>query len=67
MDRRFDLKRIALATLLAFTAAVRLPVATLAQTPAPTSPLAIPIVGSGGGAVFKLTVSRPRSTVRPAW
>jgi hypothetical protein len=45
------MKRIALATLVAFTAAVMSPAAAMAQTKT-TSPLAVPVVGSGGGAVF---------------
>ena len=49
------MKKFALATLLAFTAAVTAPTAAMAQTKAPTSPLAIPVVGSGGGAVFSGT------------
>jgi hypothetical protein len=46
------MKKLALATLLAFTAAVAAPTAALAQTKTPTSPLAIPVTGAGGGAVF---------------
>lgn len=49
------MKKLALATLMAFTAAVTAPTAAMAQTKAPASPLAIPVVGSGGGAVFSGT------------
>jgi hypothetical protein len=49
------MKKFALATLLAFTAAVTAPTAAMAQTKAPAGPLAIPVVGSGGGAVFSGT------------
>ena len=49
------MKKLALATLLAFTTAVTAPSAAMAQTRAPASPLAIPVVGSGGGAVFSGT------------
>jgi hypothetical protein len=49
------MKKFALATLLAFTAAVTAPTAARAQTRAPASPLAIPVVGSGAGAVFSGT------------
>jgi len=46
------MKKLALATLLAFTAAVTAPTAAMAQAKAPTSPLAIPVTGAGGGATF---------------
>jgi hypothetical protein len=46
------MKKIALATLLAFTAALTAPTVALAQAKAPASPLAIPMTGTGGGAVF---------------
>lgn len=46
------MKKLALATLLAFTAAVTAPTAAMAQTKAPTSPFAIPVTGAGGGAKF---------------
>src|SRR5689334_20878835 len=49
------MKRIALATLFALTAAVMSPAAAMAQAKAPASPLAIPVVGSGGGALFNGT------------
>jgi len=46
------MKKLALATLLAFTAAITAPATALAQAKAPASPLAIPVTGTGGGAVF---------------
>src|SRR5215203_3184973 len=45
------MKRLALATLIAFTSAVMAPAAALAQT----KTLSIPVTGSGGGAVFSGT------------
>src|SRR3990170_6978941 len=46
------MKRLAIATLLFFTAGLMTPATTAAQAKAPTSPLAIPVTGAGGGAVF---------------
>lgn len=47
------LKRIALATLLAFTTALMAPAASLAAAaPAPTSAITVPVTGSGGGNTF---------------
>ena len=46
------MKKLALATLLAFTAAIAAPTAALAQAKAPASPLAIPITGTAVGGVF---------------
>ena len=61
MRRKKEMKRIALATLLAFTAAVMTPAAALAQpNKAAGSPLAIPITGAGGGAVFTGTFQLQR-------
>ena len=46
-------KRIALATLLAFMAALMAPAASLAAAaPAPTSTITVPVTGSGGGNTF---------------
>ncbi|MEO6236538.1 MAG: hypothetical protein ABIQ52_06025 [Vicinamibacterales bacterium] len=49
------MKRLALATLLTFTAAVLSPAVAAAQPKAPASPLTIPVTGAGGGAVFSGT------------
>jgi hypothetical protein len=47
------LKRIALATLLAFTTALMAPAASLAAAaPAPTNTITVPVTGSGGGNTF---------------
>ena len=55
------MKRIALATLLAFTAAVMTPAAALAQPKKDAaSPLAIPVTGAGSGAVFAGTFQLQR-------
>ena len=56
------LKRIALATLLAFTTAMFAPAANLAaqQAPPQATALAIPIVGSGGGSTFNGTFTLQR-------
>ena len=49
------MKRLALATLMFFTAGIMSPAIAAAQAKAPTSPLAIPVTGTGGGAVFSGT------------
>jgi hypothetical protein len=50
------MKRLALATLLFFTAGILSPaLASMAEAQAPTSPLNIPVTGTGGGAVFSGT------------
>ena len=56
------MKRIALATVFAFIAAVMTPAAALAQGNGnkAASPLAIPITGAGGGAVFSGTFQLQR-------
>ena len=46
------MKRLALATLFLFTTAFISPAFVSAQTTAATSPLSIPVAGSGGGATF---------------
>jgi hypothetical protein len=47
------MKRIALATLLAFMTAIMAPAASLAAAaPAPTTPLTVPVTGTGGGGTF---------------
>jgi len=58
-----EMKRIALATVFAFIAAVMTPAAALAQgngNKAAASPLAIPITGAGPGAVFTGTFQLQR-------
>ncbi len=59
-----EMKRIALATVFAFIAAVMTPAAALAQGQGngnkAASPLAIPITGAGGGAVFTGTFQLQR-------
>jgi hypothetical protein len=50
------MKRLALATLLFFTTAILSPgLALMAEAQPPTSPLNIPVTGTGGGAVFSGT------------
>jgi hypothetical protein len=54
-QERINMKRLALATLLFFTAGILSPGMALkadAQAPAPASPLNIPVTGAGGGATF---------------
>ena len=46
------MKRLAIATLMMFTTAVLSPTIAAAQTKTPTSPLSIPVTGTGAGAVF---------------
>jgi hypothetical protein len=46
------MKRLALATLLFFTAGIMTPAIAAAQANAPASPLSIPVTGAGGGATF---------------
>ena len=51
-----QMKRIALATLMAFTTVMIAPAATIAApAPAPATALTIPVVGSGGGSTFSGT------------
>jgi hypothetical protein len=58
------MKRIAVATMLAFTTAMVAPAATFAaaqgQTPAKAASLTVPIVGSGGGGTFNGTFQLQR-------
>ena len=49
------MKRLAIATLLFFTAGLAAPTIAAAQAKAPASPLTIPVTGAGGGAVFSGT------------
>ena len=57
------MKRLALATLLFFTAGIMTPAIAAAQAKAPASPLAIPVTGSGGGATFAGTFQLQRFAV----
>jgi hypothetical protein len=61
-DMTMTMKRIAVATMLAFTTAMVAPAATLAAAapPAPASTLTVPIVGSGGGSTFNGTFQLQR-------
>lgn len=46
------MKRLAFATLMMFSTAILSPTIAAAQTKTPTSPLSIPVTGTGSGAVF---------------
>lgn len=46
------MKRLAFATLMMFSTAILSPTIAAAQTKTPTSPLGIPVTGTGSGAVF---------------
>jgi hypothetical protein len=46
------MKRLAIATLMFFTAGIMTPAIAAAQAKAPASPLSIPVAGAGAGAVF---------------
>lgn len=60
------MKRLALATLLLFTAGLMTPTLAQNQAPAPASRISIPIAGAGGGATFTGTFQLQRFATNAA-
>jgi hypothetical protein len=60
------MKRLAIATLMFFTAGIMTPAIAAAQAPAPPTPLNIPIAGAGDGATFAGTFKLQKFAVDQA-